>query len=337
MAQIDTDAEIYSIRLKEQASAPAAVDTGYWALLAKEGGLYHEDDNQVEAGPLGTGLTPGGRLTLTTAVPVTTADVSAAATLYYTPYIHNMIELFDGARWIPVPFVEVSLSLVGYTASKPYDIWGYLAAGTVALESTIWTDGTTRATALAYQNGRLVKNGATTRRYLGTIYINSSGAQTDDSVTKRFVWNYYNRVRKPLLVREGTDAWTYNSPTYRAANNSTANRVEYVQGVSEDFIKVFIQACIYCDTNVESGNVGIGIDSTSVNSATLMNEVSLGGSGVAGGYVIRVGTNAEYSGYPGIGYHYIQWLESARTGTTEFVGDLGTASVLSGLSAEVMA
>ena len=38
----------------------------------------------------------GFRLTLTTATPVTTSDVTGATTLYLTPYSHNCIGLYDG-------------------------------------------------------------------------------------------------------------------------------------------------------------------------------------------------------------------------------------------------
>jgi len=315
MAQIDTDAEIDSIRLKEQAAAPAAVDTGYWALLAKEGGLYHEDDNQVEAGPLGTGLTPGGRLTLTTAVPVTTADVTAAATLYYTPYLHNMIELFDGARWIPVPFAEVSLSLVGYTASKPYDIWGYLAAGTVALESTIWTDGTTRATALAYQDGRYVKAGTTTRRYLGTIYINSSGAQTDDSLTKRCVWNYYNRVYRSLYLREAT-SHSYNGAA-RSWNNDAAVRVTYVCGVLEDTMNIGLSANI---DPIASHTVwvSLGFDVTNAQSldTTYPTRVTLPAADALTDYYSGLVMPKNITTNLAVGYHFWQAVEATSAAIT---------------------
>ncbi|MFA5458174.1 MAG: LamG domain-containing protein, partial [Synergistaceae bacterium] len=94
-----------------------------------------------------------GRLTLTTGVPVTTSDVTAATTLYFTPYNGNLVGLYSGASWSVSAFSELSLSLSGYTANKNYDIWIYDNAGTLTLDSTIWTDDTTRATALTTQDG----------------------------------------------------------------------------------------------------------------------------------------------------------------------------------------
>ena len=39
------------------------------------------------------GVSPGGRLTLTSGTPVTTSDVTSATTIYYTPAVHNIIVL----------------------------------------------------------------------------------------------------------------------------------------------------------------------------------------------------------------------------------------------------
>ena len=69
------------------------------------------------AGPLSLAE---GRLTLTSGTPVTTGDVSAAATAYYTPYIGNGISLYDGSTaWAKYTFTEITISLVVLTASKP--------------------------------------------------------------------------------------------------------------------------------------------------------------------------------------------------------------------------
>lgn len=71
-----------------------------------------------------------------------------------------------------------------------------------------------------------------------------------------------------------------------------------------------------------SGNTtvssGIGIDSTSVNSAQL--------SGVNVVTSLVNASGAEYVGTPGLGYHYAAWLEwSTASGTTTWYGDAGIA------------
>jgi hypothetical protein len=292
--KIDTDAEIYNIRLKEQAGDVVAVDAGYFHAYMKETGLYWEDDAEIVAGPIGAAFEPGGRLTLTTGTPVTTADVTAAATLYYTPYKHDMISLYDGARWIPKTFTELSLNIAAYTASKPYDIWAYLNTGAVALDSTVWTNATTRATALAYQNGRLVKNGATTRLYLGTIYINSSGGQTDDALLKRDVWNYYNRIGKRLYLLDETDV-TYGTAAWRLYNNTATNLVNFCVGVAEEWTTITARAYGKADAAGRYSLIGAGYDSVTPTDESMQS-----------------GTDStEYVSYaatmnhlPAAGYHY---------------------------------
>ena len=304
--QIDTDAVINSIRLAEQAGDVLAVAAGYWQLYAKEGGLYFEDDNEVVGGPFGTAFEPGGRLTLTTATPVTTADVTAATTLYYTPYKHNMISVFDGARWIPKTFTELSLNIAAYTASKPYDIFAYLNSGVVALESLVWTNPITRATALAFQDGRLVKSGTTTRLYLGTIYVNSSGGQTDDSEAKRNVWNYYNRVIRKIYTYEAT-SHTYATASFRLWNNSTTNNNrEFTIGVVENTVQIGLYVSGTAPTTAHPWFVGVSYDATN---ATLDTPARVSSTITTG---MELGASINH--LQGIGNHYYAVVEYATAG-----------------------
>lgn len=258
-----------------------------------------------------------GRLTLTTAVPVTTADVTAAGTIYFTPYGGNLIALYDGSsKWIVYPFTELSLALTA-TSGKPYDVFVYDNAGTPTLETLVWTDDTNRATALTLQNGVLVKTGATTRRYVGSFY--ASGANTtEDSYAKRYVWNYYNRVMRGMRVTEATNTWNYTTATIRQANGSTANQLDFIIGVAEIEVRAQIMA------NVRSASaatvaVGIGADSTSTFT-----------SGFVGGSLETASLNAEMpisgslQAYPAVGRHFWSWNEySSAVGTTNWFGDAG--------------
>jgi hypothetical protein len=272
-----------------------------------------------------------GRLTLTTALPVTTADVSGATTLYFTPYAGNQIATYSGAAWTLSTFTEKSLSLAGLTADSNYDI--FIVDGTLALEALIWTNATTRATALVLQDGVLVKSGATTRRYLGTIRINASGGQCEDTLLKRYVWNYYNRKERPLQVFDSTDSWSYAvATTWRQARATAGNKVEYVCGFSEDLVAARVQAGMTTGTANQSGTVGIGVDATATNSAQTFTEMY--NSATNNGTSIQ---HAQYRGFPGIGYHYLAWLEYTRGGSMTFNGDNGVAGMQSGLLAEVLA
>lgn len=242
-----------------------------------------------------------GRLTLTSGMAVMTADVTAATTLYFTPYKGNRIALYDGTAWELMSFGELSLS-VPATTNTLYDVWAYNNSGSVALETTAWTDATTRATALALQHGVYVKSGTPTRRYLGTFSTAGVSGQTEDSRAKRFVWNYYNRVVRMLHVTDSATSWGYSTNTWRQANNNAANQIDFVRGVAEDALSV----CLTVATNNSSAtarqaSAGIGEDSITTTSARYTMGVVTNVS-----YVMQ---NAYYDGNPSAGRHYLSWLE----------------------------
>lgn len=263
----------------------------------------------------------GGRLTATTGVPVTTGDVAGATSIYYTPYISNQIALYDGSSaWNVRTFTEITISLSGLTASRPYDIFAYDNAGTVTIETLVWTNATTRATALTTQDGVLVKTGATTRRYLGTVYINASGGQTDDTFAKRYVWNYYHRAPRVMRVTESTDNWTYNTATIRQANASTANQIDLVVGVAEEPVDVLVQGFGINATAGTAIVVGIGEDSTTAFvSGMVYPQITVKASNQV------EALTAVYRGWPTVGRHFYAWLEyvSAAGAASTFYGDNG--------------
>jgi hypothetical protein len=255
-----------------------------------------------------------GRLTLTSGTPVTTANVTGAGTIYFAPYSGNQIGLYDGsASWSILTFTETSLALGTMTSGLPYDVFAYNNSGTVALEKTAWTNGTTRATALTTQDGVYVRSGATTRRYLGTFYTTSTTA-TEDSRTKRFLWNYYNRQWRELLVADSTNSWVYSTATWRSANNSTANRVEFVQGLDENPIFAEVAGSTTADAAGYYLLFGMALDATNTNDCATDGVTYLATTGAANQVVPTYG---RYTKYVGIGYHYLQWTEiSSGTATT---------------------
>lgn len=260
----------------------------------------------------GSGSTPyslcQGRLTLTTGVPVTTSDVTAAATLYFTPYKGNQIGLYNGSAWEMKAFSELSLSLSGYTADKNYDIWAYNNSGSVALDSTIWTNNTTRATALALQDGVYVKSGDTARRYLGTIRITGTTGQCEDSLTKRFVWNYYNRVPR-TLKKLASSAWNYTTGAWRQWNETASYQVESVIGVCEDSINLLL--------------VGRGIATNQAVGVNVTNSVAAGVTQASNNSTtITLTTPSNYVAVPTLGYSYYAMIEYGNAANTSDGYDL---------------
>ena len=290
--------------------------------------------------PLDTGGTPnlcftvnGFRLTLTTAVPVTTTDVIGATSIYFTPYKSNEIWTYYGAVWTRHTSAEISLALSALTVDRNYDLFVYWNGSALVLEHSIWTDNTNRATAIVRQDGVWCKNAALDRRYVGT-FRSVAANQTNDNLYRRLLWNADNRVERKIKATDATDSWTYNTVTWRPANNDTTNgtsRVEIVRGLDEDLVDVVVTN--YNANSAANGLVagGVGVDSTTVNAADVMG----GGPGTAQ----ALSHYSRYQGYPGIGYHYLQRLETGdgSGATTTWYGDAALSYIQTGMVGTVLA
>lgn len=256
---------------------------------------------------------PGGRLTLTTQTPVVNSDVAGVSNVYYTPYIHNWLWLWDGYIWVPLEMSEPSYTLSALTSGKNYDVFAYKSGSLPALEVTAWNTDTARTTDITLTDGRYTKSGDKTRLYLGTFRTTGT-TTTEDSFAKRFLFNAYNQVARPMKVVESTSSWTYSTDSWQQARNTSANQLDFVSGFN--WTKVTAKACGKCSISVGSqyGSVGIGLDSTSVNSASI--------------FVGRLATlntlfgepTAEYEGFPGLGRHTLVWLERATGATMTWYG-----------------
>ena len=296
------------------------------------------------------------RLSLTTAVPVTVSDVTAASTLYMTPDKGNGIVSFDGTYWDVVAQAELSMALssdsghAGYHQSgKLFDVFYFDDSGTKRIGTgPAWTNDTTRSSGITRLNGVYVNTSSMTVRfgsasgntvtlaanrgtYLGTIYCTANG-QTEDSAAKRMVWNAYNRRPRSMSVVDTTDSWNYTTATWRQARATATNQIAFVRGLNEDEVVTVARAAYSNLSTAVIGSAGVGLDSTSANSATTFQ------SAIANVANYLSPATAEYRGFPGLGYHYLAWLEiSQATGTGTFYGDAGTTLLQSGLTATVYA
>ena len=264
-----------------------------------------------------------GRLTLTTATPVTTADVTAATTLYWAIYTGSRISLYTGTAWTVVALAQLSIA-VPATTNTMYDVFIDYTAGVPVLEAVAWTNDTTRATALALQDGVYVQTADADSRYVGSIRTTGVSGQTEDSFAKRYVWNYYNRVPRAMRVVEATDSWGYTTETLRQANGATGNQLDFIVGVAEVSLSAFVMAMHSNDTAGRNGIVGIGIDSTSAVTAG-----GLFGYNTSAGAGFVAQAFASLTTYPAIGRHTAVWLEwaAAGTGITTWYGDAATPTL----------
>lgn len=307
--------------------------------------------------------TPSGfRLSLTTALAVTTADVTAAATLYMTPYCGNWVYIFDGTGFARYTAAELSLSLdsnsghAGYHQSgKNFDAFAFVASGAVDIGTgPAWSSDTARGTGAAtteleLYNGVYVNKNAITLRfgaasgdtvsvaarqatYIGSFRCTADG-QTEDSLAKRFVFNAHNRLCRLMRVNDTTNTWTYTTDTYRQANGSAANQLDFLIGLSETGVGAQVRARYQNSTTSVECYCAIGLDGTSgpANDCGYARAVNYGAN-------LPTMLSADYKGYPGLGRHYLAWLErSAATGTGTWYGDNGGTPPIGCITGEIFA
>jgi len=244
----------------------------------------------------------GYRLSLSSSVSVPSADVPSGSFLYLAPHTSNCVGLFDinSSTWQVKQSNAVTLTLSSLTTNTNYDAFVYWNSTSAALvlELVAWSSNIARATDLITQDGILVKSGNAARRYAGTIRTVSTSAVSDKQ-SQRFVWNQYNRVERSLKVTEPANNWTYNTLAFRSSNSNIYNSFEYVTGNVTQLMARTLSLGACSGGNAYAGS-GIGIDSTTVNSADI--------------FGTNVNTSVsqiicEYRGQPSVGYHRITWLE----------------------------
>ncbi len=199
---------------------------------------------------LGTAA-PLGRLTLVSGVPVSVSDVAGAPTIYYTPYIGNLIEIFNGTLWVSYAIPELSIALdnasahAGYHQSgKNFDLFVFNDAGTIRLGTgPAWSSDTARGTGagtteieifqglLANKNAISLRWGSASGNFssvavhqamfVGSFRASADG-QSSDMLCKRLLSNAYNTIEKPFNEFVDTTAsWNYSVATMRIANGNT--------------------------------------------------------------------------------------------------------------------
>lgn len=216
-----------------------------------------------------TAITPGGRLTLTSGVPVTTTDVTAATNIYYTPHTHNKISLWNGSYWQTIAFSEYTLALGTLTSGKPYDVFAYLSGGALALEVLVWASDTARATTVTIQDGRYCKSGDKTRFLLGSFYTTST-TTTADAEETRYLSNMFNRATK-LASKTGAGSHSYTTGAERDWNNDTSS---YLYSLVSDPGGGFIPVAL--ESRVTAGVVRIFLNGSPI----VNNYLGIYGSGL---------------------------------------------------------
>lgn len=211
--------------------------------------------------------------------------------------------------------VNGKLWQVANVTADTFELEGSDTSGLAYTSGGTWYRITnTRATALALQDGVQVKTGETGKRYLGTSCTHVTSGQTQDTAASRLLWNMYNRVDRPTLKREGTSSWSYNTSTYRAANNNTTNRFELMVGLAEGFATALVQGAFLLDA------AGDGFCAIGKNTCITPNLNLLGTHGrVAANDYANVFATAFTPAFAGLQYY--QFIEKGNgSGTQTFYG-----------------
>jgi hypothetical protein len=286
----------------------------------------------------------GGRLTLTSATPVTGGDVTAATAIYATPFGVNAgrVHLYDGiGAWQPFRFSELTLTLdsnsghTGYHQSgKNFDTFIASNSGTIVVGTgPAWSSDSARGTgagttelelfegAYVNKNAITLRNGSNTYAiaarqalYVGSFRATADG-QTEDSAAKRFLSNAFNEMQRPMLKTDATSTWTYSTNAWRQMRADATNQIAWLHGLPGRTVAATAQATVSNSTTTAQQVLnGCGLDSTTTPATGLTSNF------------FTVATNwisirASYKGCPGIGYHFMTALEhGAGSDTQTWVG-----------------
>lgn len=281
---------------------------------------------------------PQGRLTLTSGAPVLSTGVAAGTAVYYTPYVGNLLPIYDGLQLNTQTFAELTLTLnSNHSASNIYDVFAFMNSGAVTLGTgPAWNTATAGAGARGTgagttqlsrtiggfwtnANAATLRNGATTysvnvncATYLGSIFIDGTNGQVSCLLAygqsrKWGVWNAYNRVPIILKAGDGTASWAYSSATIRASNGTSANSLQVLDGLAEEEYDFEFQQSIAVNAFSAAYAVYIGYNSITASTGKAGIIVTGGGSG------IEVQASARYLAPPALGIQTITALENNAT------------------------
>lgn len=303
---------------------------GVWFRYDANGGVYTANSAGVDP------HTNDFRLTGVTATPVMTTDSTTLSTIYAAPYKGTWIALYDGTNWQLLISAEVSLAVSGRTTDLPFDIFAYSNAGVLTLEFLDWTSATARATGLVRQDGVWTKSGDATRRYLGSCRPRSATSfhfvqLGSDLPAKADLWNADNRLEMAFTNIALTNTWAYTTATWRQAQASANYQFDFMVGLQEENVEGYLATSSRNSTISIPRQCGIGYDVTNAIAGTGWACITAATANTV--LSIEASQIGRLKLQPGIGRHFLAWLEiSTATGTCTWVGDDGALRLQSGLN-----
>ncbi len=227
-------------------------------------------------------------------------DVSSSGTIYYG---------------------DLTLSISSALAGKNYDV--FLSPSDTLVMGPAWTNNITRSSTVSEVDGVIVNDDAIGSMPAGAGKLIGGFRAYADGLTRstarsRLVWSLDGATIVPVRCIDTTDSWTYSTAAYRQVNGNASNQVEIFNGVSGRMVEVVATGYMINGTSsVVAAFVGIGIDSSTADSAQIKNP------GAAGNTFPVLPPRAHFSGYLGLGYHELRWLEKGAGGSQNWYGDGG--------------
>jgi len=286
--------------------------------------------------PTATPASPvtGGRLTLTTGVPVLSADVTAATSTFFALYngASTMINSNGTGVFVSTPHGELTQTLADATkspaaaaANSLYDMFVWNDAGTIrCTRGLAWTNATTRAAALARVSGIVVNNVAVANgpaaqqgTYVGTIATDAAvqlnmmfapAGALGGTANRLDVWNMYNRVLTSAVNFDSTGTWAYDAVQWRAKNGNANNSITFVTGFAEDMIEALNIGNATVSATTTLGHVSIALDSTAARNTNAANTQGTSAAGAFANYVSSLKMQAP------LGQHFLCPIEQGFNG-----------------------
>lgn len=291
----------------------------------------------------------GGRLTLASGAPIMNTTQAGKTTIYWTPYLGQIVPIFNGNDFIPSDIggelsqatTDNTKSPAAVAANSNYDLFIWDDSGTYrCTRGPAWSSSTARGTGAGttelellkgiYVNKVSITNGPDAQRgtYVGTVRSNGSsqidyifgGSAAGGIAGVIGVWNMFNRVDVEMSVHDTTASWSFSSATAGpldpgATGSGLNNRISYIIGLAEDSIDLRM----YCRSRTAAVNgahlfYGIGVDSTTVISA-LGTVLTLSAVAVEGAPAVFLPTQGQ------LGFHFAQMLQDGDgTNTSSMFG-----------------
>lgn len=330
----------HGVLLGQGTSAVAATGAGTAGHVLTSNGASADPTFQAAAGGSSTIVNPQGRLTLTSNTPVMIADATAQSSVYYAPYVGSYYPWYSGATWSMRAFTQLTMALdtTNQVSGSLYDLFVWNDGGTDKIGAgPAWSSTTARGTGAGTtelelkdgvwtnKNSITLKNGAgagvtgvaaNTATYVGTIYCTANGktgmaftptAAAGGTNNILGLYNAYNRVRYSAVSRGTSTGYTYGTAAWRAANASSADRVNFVDGLQQS-PATGARNQFLLSTGGQHAQTGMALNSTNTvpNVAVNMYNGAVGGVSVQDAWA------------PVLGFNYVQAVEYATGGTQTF-------------------